>query len=60
MQGSVKKKKEIAEVFMSEGVSKEEIIKRGEESLLILFGSDAKALDEARAQKFHTKWQMLL
>ena len=34
---------EIAEVFMSEGVSKEEIIKRGEESLLILFGSDAKA-----------------
>ena len=37
------KLQEIAEVFMSEGVSKEEIIKRGEESLLILFGSDAKA-----------------
>ena len=34
---------EIAEVFMSEGVSKEEIIKSGEELLLILFGSAAKA-----------------
>ena len=37
------KLQEIAEVFMSEGVSKEEIIKSGEESLLILFGSAAKA-----------------